>query len=117
MLAPDDSRLLALGLGAAVSPVRDQIAFITATDVQVIDADQSNRRRITTVPLTLLSIPPFLREEIWWSRVSWSPQGDRLWFDTVLDEELNSNYYLVDVRNGKRRRILSNTSLDAIDWR
>jgi dipeptidyl aminopeptidase/acylaminoacyl peptidase len=117
ILAPEDSRLLALGLGAAISPVRDQVAFITATDIQVIDADQSNRRRITTVPLTLLSIPPFLREESGWSRVSWSPHGDRLWFDTVLDEEFNSNYYLVDVKDGRRRRILSNTSLDVTDWR
>ena len=117
ILAPDGSRVLALGLGAATSPARDQVAFITATNVQVIDADGSNGRQISSVPRTFFSIPPFLREQSWWSKVVWSPQGDRLRFGTVLDEEFNSNYYLVDVRDGKRRRILSNTSLDVTDWR
>jgi len=117
MVSPDDSTVLVNGVGAAISPIRDQIAFITPTDVQVIDANQSNRRRIVTVPLILLSIPPFAREETGWSRVSWSPRGDRLWFGTVLDEEFDSNYYLVDVRGGTRRRILSDTSLDVTDWR
>ena len=86
-------------------------------DAQVIDADTSRRRRITNVPFYILSIPPFVREETGWSKVVWSPQGDRFWFSTVLDEEFNSNYYLVDLREGKRRRVLKNTSIDISAWR
>jgi hypothetical protein len=117
IVKPDDSRMVALGLGAAVSPLRDQIGFVTATTTVVTDADQPNRRRIASVPFMLLSIPPFAREETWWSRLVWSPQGDRFWFSTVLDEEFNSNYYLVSVRDGARRRLLANTPLDLTDWR
>jgi hypothetical protein len=50
ILGPDDSRVLALGLGAVSSPARDQVAFITVTKVQVIDADGSNGRQISSVP-------------------------------------------------------------------
>jgi len=117
ILKPDDSRVVALGSGGAVSPLRDQIGFVTATNAEVIDADQPNRRRITSVPFMLLSIPPFAREETWWSRVVWSPQGDRFWFSTVQDEEFNSNYYLINVSDRSRRRFLVNTSLDITDWR
>jgi len=117
ILKQDDSRIVALGSGAAVSPLRDQIGFVTTTTTEVIDADQQNRRRVTSVPFTLLSIPPFAREETWWSQLAWSAQGDRFWFSTVLDEEFNSNYYLVNVRDGARRRLLTNTSLDLSDWR
>jgi Tol biopolymer transport system component len=117
MLGPYDSRILALGWGAAISPMRDQIAFLTSSNAQMIDADTSSKRRITSVPFYILSIPPFVREETGWSKVAWSPQGDRFWFSTVLDEEFNSNYYLVDVRDGTRRRVLKNTSIDILAWR
>jgi hypothetical protein len=117
MLGPDDSRILALGWGAAISPMRDQIAFLTSSSAQMMNADTSSKRRITSVPFHILSIPPFVREETGWSTVEWSPQGDRFWFSTVLDEEFNSNYYLVDLRDGKRRRVLKNTSIDILAWR
>lgn len=117
MLGQEDSRILALGLGGSVSPLRDEVAFVTSTNAQVVNADGSNGRRITEVPYTLLSIPPFLHEKTWWSEVEWSPNGDRFLFGTTLDEEFNSNYYLVDVRSGTRRRILNDTSLDIVDWR
>ena len=117
MLAPDDSRILAFGRGAAISPTRDQIAFLTSSNAQTIDASTSSKRRITSVPFYILSIPPFVREDTGWSKIVWSPQGDRLWFSTVLDEEFNSNYYLVGLREGKRRRVLKNTSIDISAWR
>jgi hypothetical protein len=117
MLGPDDGQLVALGGGAAVSPVRDQIAFLTSSNAQMIDVDTSSRRRITSVPFYILSIPPFLREETGWSKIVWSPQGDRFWFSTILDEEFTSNYYVVDLRDGKRRRVLKDTSIDISDWR
>jgi Tol biopolymer transport system component len=49
--------------------------------------------------------------------VSWSPDGERLIFRTVLDEEFNSNYYLVDLQNRTRRALLRNTSIDIEEWR
>ena len=117
LLGPDDSRILALGRGAAISPMRDQIAFLTSSNAQTIDADTSSKRRITSVPFYILSIPPFVREDTGWSNIVWSPQGDRFWFSTVLDEEFNSNYYLVELSEGKRRRVLKNTSIDISAWR
>jgi hypothetical protein len=117
VLGPDDSRILALGRGAAVSPMRDQIAFLTSSNAQTIEADTSSTRRITSVPFYILSIPPFVREDTGWSKIVWSPQGDRFWFSTVLDEEFNSNYYLVELSEGKRRRVLKNTSIDISAWR
>jgi hypothetical protein len=60
---------------------------------------------------------PFIKEDIGWSRVGWAPAGDRLLFPSVLDEEFNSNIYLVNIKSGKRKRVLSNTSLDVTAWR
>jgi hypothetical protein len=117
MLGADDSRILALGRGAAISPVGDQIAFLTSSNAQMMNADTSGKRRITSVPFYILSIPPFAREETGWSKVVWSPRGDRFWFSTVLDEEFNRNYYLVDLRDGKRRRVLKDTAIDISAWR
>jgi hypothetical protein len=117
MLGPDDSRILALGRGGAISPMRDQIGFLTSSNAQTLDVDTSATRRITSVPFVTVSIPPFVREETGWSKVVWSPQGDRFWFSTVLDEEFNSSYYLVDLKDGKRRRVLKNTSIDITAWR
>ncbi len=117
MLGPDDSQVVALGGGAAISPVRDQIAFLTSSNAQMIDVVTSSRRRIASVPFYILSIPPFLREETGWSKIVWSPQGDRFWFSTILDEEFSSHYYLVDLRDGRRRRVLKDTSIDISDWR
>ena len=69
------------------------------------------------VPFATWFLPFLGRETTGWSNVSWSPAGDRLIFSTVLDEEFNSNYYLVNVRSRTRRALLRNTSIDIEAWR
>ena len=109
-----DSRLLALGKSPSVSPAGDLIAFASKSHVEVIDADGSNRRRLTSVP-TIFNLP-FFREWVG-PNTMWSPGGDRLLFGTVIDEESNGNYYLVQIKSGRRQRVLTNTSIDIREWR
>jgi len=116
LFSSNDSRLLAFGSGAAVSPAGDHIAVALKDSVVVIDGDGSNRRRITSIPPAAFFLP-FFKEETFWSKVVWSPSGDRLWFNTIINEEFNSNLYLVDLKTGRRRRVLKNTSVTITAWR
>jgi hypothetical protein len=116
LLSSDDNRVLAVGRGAAVSPAGDHIGFVTKDGVWVIDADGSNRRRIASIPPAAFFLP-FFKEETGWSEVVWSPSGDRLWFNTIIGEEFFNNYYLVDLKSGKRRQVLKNSLLGITAWR
>jgi hypothetical protein len=116
LVSSNDSQILAVAGGAAVSPASDQIAFIEGSHVEVINADGSGRRRVANAPPGGFFLP-FIKQDIGWSRVRWAPAGDRLLFDSVLDEEFNSNTYIVDIKSGKRKRVLANTSLDVTAWR
>lgn len=116
LLSSDDSRLLAVAGGAAVSPASNRIAFVTRHAIVEINPDGTERRTITSAPLALFWLPYF-KEETFWSSIIWSPQGDRLLFDTVIDEGFNMNVYLVDVKRGRRRRLLKGTSLTILAWR
>ncbi len=114
LMGLDDSRVLAMGASASVSPTQDVVAFAAPSHVELVGADGSHRRRVTTIP-ALFGLP-FLRELVGPTTI-WSPEGDRVVFGTILDEESNTDYYLVDIRTGKRRRLLKNTSLDLVAWR
>jgi hypothetical protein len=100
-----ESRVLAAGVFASVSPVDNQFAYIADDKVFVTDVDGLSRRTLTSVPASP------------WSKIVWSPRGDRLLFSTVLDEGGNTNVYLVDVTTGHRQRILKRTLLRITDWR
>jgi hypothetical protein len=113
-LGPDASRVVAVGGGATVSPQRDEIAFVTSTNAEVIGVDQRYADRITTIPFTLWWLPIFREDPI---HVVWSPEGDRFWFSTILDEESHHSFYLVDVKTRARQRLLTHTSIYATDWR
>ncbi len=89
---------------------------MTKDGVVVIDTDGRNRRRITSVPPAVFFLP-FFKEETFWSKIVWSPSGDRLWFNTIINEEFNSNVYLVDVKSGRRQRVMKNTTLAITAWR
>ena len=114
MSAGSDSRLVAVGKSPSVSPAWDLIALASRSHVEVINADGSNRRRLTRIP-ALFDLALF-RE---WAgpTMLWSPGGDRLLFGTVIDEESNGNYYLVEIESGRRQRVLTNTSIDVTAWR
>jgi len=83
---------------------------VTKDSVSIIDALGKNRRRITSIPPATFFLP-FFKEETGWSKVVWSPSGDRLWFNTIINEEFNSDVYLVDVKSRRRPRVLKNSSL------
>lgn len=116
LLSAEESRVLAVGGGSAVSPVVDHIAFVDQGGVWVIDSDGSKRRRITSVPPVAFFLP-FFKEETGWSKVVWSPSGDRIFFNTVKGEEFFNNFYLVDLNSGKRRQVLKNSLLEITAWR
>ncbi|HEU4935332.1 MAG TPA: hypothetical protein VFT39_02685 [Vicinamibacterales bacterium] len=109
-----DSRLLAVGKSPSVSPTADLVALASRSHVEVINADGSNRRRLTRIP-ALFDLALF-REWVG-PTMLWSPGGDRLLFGTVIDEESNGNYYLVEIESGRRQRVLTNTSIDVTAWR
>ena len=69
---------------------------------------------MTTIPASLNL--PFFREWVG-PNMMWSRDGDRLLFGTVIDEESHGNYYLVEMKSGRRQRVLANTSIDIMDWR
>jgi len=116
LLSAEESRVLAVGAGSAVSPVVDHISFVDQRGVWVIDSDGSKRRRITSVPPVAFFLP-FFKEETGWSNVVWSPRGDRIFFNTVIGEEFFNNFYLVDLNSGERRQVLKNSLLDITAWR
>ena len=47
----------------------------------------------------------------------WSSGADQLMFGTVIDEEPNGNYDVVEIQSGRRQRVLTDTSIDITDWR
>jgi len=115
LLSSDDSRVLEMGANAAVSPAGDSIAFFAKNGVVVVDADGSNRRVVTHAASTLFFLP-FLKEESW-TTIVWSPGGERLWFNTIIDEGGNTDAYLVDVKRGRRRQILRHSMIIITAWR
>lgn len=110
-----DSRVLDSGACAAVSPTDDSIAFVAKDGVVVMKADGTDRRIVTPVPSTAFFLP-FIKEDPWTSIV-WSPDGQRLWFNTIIDEGGRMNVYLVDVRRGRRKRVLTHSMVRIIAWR
>jgi hypothetical protein len=115
LFSQGNSRVLAFGVFAAVSPTDDEIAYIGDDEVRVIDADGSNRRVITKMPAAVPFLP-FLRESPW-GQIVWSPKGDQLWISTIIDEGGNTNLYLVDVRTGHQRKVLKRTLITITAWR
>ena len=98
-----------------MSPGGDRIAFVTKGSIEIIDADGSNRQRVGSVPrLTLI---PWLREDTELASVIWSPGGGRLWFDTAGAGLDSTTLYLVDVKQGTRRRVVSDGYVEIVAWR
>jgi hypothetical protein len=111
LFSSDDSHLLAMGRASAVSPLGDSVAFASSNAIEVIDADGTNRQKITGLPAIL-----WIKAEVW-HRIVWSPAADRLIFDTVVDEGGNCDAYLVDVQKRSRERIFRKTLLTIYAWR
>jgi len=115
LLFQENSQVLEIGDCAAVSPIDDHIALITHNSVWLSTADGSHRRALTTMPKPLF-FWRFWHEQPW-SHIVWSPNGDHLWFSTIVSDEGATNVYLVDVKSGHRRKILKNSSVTITDWR
>jgi Tol biopolymer transport system component len=102
----------AYGRGAAVSPIENRVAYIASKGLTLAKPDGS-------YPKTVSNLPAFLglfKEEPWDGPV-WSPRGERVWFSTIIDEGGNMNLYLLDVRDGKKRRIVRHSQMRIIAWR
>jgi len=115
ILSTEGSRLLDAGACASVSPKRDSVAYVANDGVVVMNADGTDRRTVTPLPSTVFFLP-FFKEEPWTSIV-WAPDGQRLWFNTIIDEGGRTNAYLVDVKKGQRNRILRHSMIIVTAWR
>jgi hypothetical protein len=49
--------------------------------------------------------------------IVWSPDGNRLFFGTIVSENRRDNLYLLDVKSGHREQFQSHTSITIRGWR
>ena len=115
LISGDRGQPLAIGRGAAVSPGGDRIAFVTKSSIEIIDANGSNRQRVGSVPR--LPLFPWVREDTELTSVIWSPDGDQVWFDTAGAGLDSTTLYLVDVKQGIRRRVVGDGYVEIVAWR
>jgi hypothetical protein len=116
LLSPGNSRQLTVGGGAAESPSEGQIAVVTHGDLRVMKMDGSPPRKVIGMPLGRFC-NACIAEFTNWSKIVWSPSGDRVWFSTMNKRSFSANSYLVDLGTKRRRRILKNTFVIVTDWR
>lgn len=112
LFSKQQGRRLDYGAGAAVSPLTDRIAYVAEDGLTTNDPNGSNRRVITRVPAFR-----GLLKELPSGPLVWSPNSDRIWMHTMIDEGGNLNVYLVDLKHRSRRRILKHTVLRVVAWR
>lgn len=105
-----DTQLIDIGSAPSVAPSSDRIAYYSAGAIVAIDADKTRRRVLAKAPRTML-----FREDLWgW--IVWSPDGNRLFFHTIVSENRSDKVYLLDVKSGRREQFLSSTSIRIRGW-
>jgi dipeptidyl aminopeptidase/acylaminoacyl peptidase len=107
-----DARVIDIGSQPAVSPISDRIAYYASEGVVAINADTTGKTVLAKAPRTML----FFKDELFW-KIVWSPDGNRLFFGTIVSEDRRDNLYLLDVKSGRREHFLSHTSITIRDWR
>jgi dipeptidyl aminopeptidase/acylaminoacyl peptidase len=111
VLVSGDAHLIGIGSQPAVSPLADRIAYYASDGVVAINADGTGRVVLTKAPTTML----FFEETLFWNIV-WSPDGNRLFFGTIVSEDRRDDLYLLDVESGRRKHFLSRTSITIRGW-
>lgn len=94
-----------------VSPISDRIAYYAPEGIIAINADATGKTVLAKVPRAVL----FSKDELFW-KIVWSPDGNRLFFGTIVSENRRDNLYLLEVKSGRRERFLSHTSITIRGW-
>jgi hypothetical protein len=58
----------------------------------------------------------FFKEQLF-GKIVWSPDGNRLFFGTIVSENRRDNLYLLELKSGRREPFLSHTSIAIRGWR
>jgi dipeptidyl aminopeptidase/acylaminoacyl peptidase len=106
------ARVIDIGSQPAVSPIADQIVYYAPKGIMTINAASTEPKLLAKPPSTLL----FFKDELFW-KIVWSPDGNRLFFGTIVSENRRDNLYLLDVKSGHFDRFLSHTSITIRGWR
>jgi dipeptidyl aminopeptidase/acylaminoacyl peptidase len=106
-----NARMIDIGSQPAVSPISDRIAYYASEGVAAINPDKTGKAVLADAPRTLL----FFKGELFW-KIVWSPDGNRLFFGTIVSENRRDNLYLLDVKSGRREQFLSHTSIAIRGW-
>jgi hypothetical protein len=104
--------LVDLGSEPVVSPLSDRIAYYAHGAIATINADGTGRKVLARAPRSAL----FFHEELFGNLV-WSPDGQRLFFGTIVSEDRSDKVYLLDVKSGRSQQFLSHTSIRIRGWR
>lgn len=107
-----EARVLALGSRPAVSPALDRIAYQAADGIVAINPDGTARTVLTKAPRAL-----GLFKEDFVGKMTWSSDGRRLFFGTMVSENRHDNVYLLNVQTRRRELFQSDTSIVIRGWR
>ena len=111
LVSGGDARLIDIGSQPAVSPISDRIAYYASKGVIAINADTARKTVLAKAPRTML----FFEDELFW-KIVWSPDGNQLFFGTIVSENRRDNLYLLDVRSHRLEHFLSHTSITIRGW-
>jgi hypothetical protein len=108
----EDARMIDVGSQPAVSPLSDRIAYYAPEGVVAINPDKTGKAVLADPPRYML----FFKEELF-GKIVWSPDGNRLFFGTIVSENRRDNLYLLELKSGRREPFLSHTSITIRGWR
>lgn len=112
LVSGGDARVIDVGSQPAISPISDRIAYYSSEGLVAINADAAGKTILAKAPRTML----FFKDELFW-RIVWSPDGNRLFFGTIVSEDRRDDLYLLDVKSGRREQFLSHTPITIRGWR
>lgn len=104
------ARVVDIGSKPAVSSISDRIAYYGGDSVVAVNADETGRSVLAKAPA-----PLFFKEDLF-GNIVWSPDGNRLFFLTIVSENRSDKLYLLDVKSGRREQFLSHTSITIRGW-
>jgi WD40 repeat protein len=111
LVSGGDARVLDIGSQPAVSPISDRIAYYTSEGIVAINADATGKTVLAKAPGAV----PFSKNELYW-KIVWSPDGNRLFFGTIVSENRRDNLYLLNVKSGRSEQFLSHTAITIRGW-
>ena len=104
------ARVIDIGSQPAVSPKSDRMAYYAPEGILATNVDATGKTVLTKAPGAV-----FFKDELFW-KIAWSPDGNRLFFGTIVSENRRDNLYLLDVKSGHREQFLSHTSITIRSW-